>query len=60
MASPQTASPVRTLTTPAGSTSSQISANLRLDKGACSDALTTTVLPAARAAADFSAQKRSG
>ena len=60
IASPQILSPVNTLTTPGGRTSSQISANLKLDKGACSEAFTITVFPAARGAADFSAQKRSG
>ena len=60
IASPQIASPVRTFTTPSGKISSQISAKRRLDNGACSEAFTMMVFPAARAAADFSAQKRKG
>ena len=60
MAEPVAAPPVTTLTTPGGRTPSHSSPKRRLDSGACSDPFTTTVLPATRAAAAFSAQKRNG
>ena len=49
-----------TFTTPGGMTPSHSSAKRRLESGAWSAAFTTTVLPAASAAAAFSAQKRNG
>ena len=60
MAEPVSPPPVTTFTTPGGSRPSHSSAKRRLDSGACSEPFTTTVFPAASAAAAFSAQKRKG
>ena len=60
MAEPVSAPPVTTFTTPGGRMPSHSSAKRRLDSGAWSAPFTTTVLPAASAAAAFSAQKRKG
>ena len=60
MAEPVSPPPVSTFTTPGGMMSSHSSAKRRLDSGACSEPFTTTVFPAARAAAAFSTQNRKG
>ena len=60
MADPVAPSPVTMFTTPGGKISAHSSPSFRLDSGACSGPLITTVLPAASAEAAFSAQKRNG
>ena len=59
-AEPTLPSPVMMLTTPAGNMPSHNSPSRRLESGACSEPLITTVLPAASGAAAFSAQNRNG
>ena len=53
--------PVTTLTTPGGNpASANSSANSSMDADVCSDGLTTTVLPAARAGASFHEASKRG
>jgi hypothetical protein len=59
-ACPHSFPPASTLTTPGGNTPPISSAILSADKGACSGALTTIVLPAASGAPIFTAANISG
>ena len=52
-ARPVSRSPQTTLSTPGGRNSAAISASSRVDTGVVSDGLSTTVLPAASAGANF-------
>ncbi len=54
------ASPVTTFTTPGGSVDASSRVASRVESGACSGGLTTTVFPATSGAASFSIANRNG